>query len=170
MRSTTLGNPRPAQMTRVCHPPLLLPQLQHRGLLSGSPHHGSPTSGPFPHSTLPAWMPRLRRSPQGPSRQALPSPSSRVSAPSPGALTGRTPSLCPPLDQALLPGGQSCTGHKARHPARERAHNQPDTATGWLHSHSAITLQGGGRGPLTPSPWPLSGGGWGWPRSRLHGP
>lgn len=127
MRSTTLGNPRPAQMTRVCHPPLLLPQLQHRGLLSGSPHHGSPTSGPFPHSTLPAWMPRLRRSPQGPSRQALPSPSSRVSAPPRALIRGALP-LCVRLDQAC-PQARAAQATK-RDTQREKGHTTNQTATG----------------------------------------
>ena len=124
----------------------------------GPPHQGSPTSGPFPHSTLPGHFFRQFTSQpgclaSGGRPKALPARASWVSA-LPGALAGRTPSLHPPLDQALLPGGQSCTGHKARH-RREKGHtnNRTQPRAGSKATQES-RLHGRGRGP--PHPFPLA--------------
>lgn len=175
MRSTTLGNPRPAQTTWRLPPsspppaPAQWPTLGVPTTSRLSHLRAFPTLYPawpfLPAVHLAAWMPCLRRSPQGPSHQGQ-----LGLCPSQGAR--RAYSLSAPTSRpGAAPWRPELYRPQSKTPVREGAHKQPDTATGWLQSHSGIKTPRQGVGdPLTPSPWPLSGGGWGWPRSRLHGP
>lgn len=161
LRSTTLGNPRPAQTTWSL-PPSSPPPLQHSGLLSGSPpHQGISHLRAFTH-TLPCLaissgnsprglMPHLRRSPQGPSHQGQ---LDLCSLPR-GTHRANTPSLHPPPDQVLLPGFQNYMGHKVRNLVREgntqaTRHSQGLAPEAIQESDS----EAGGRGP--PHPFPLA--------------